>query len=61
MSEQIMGRMWYSVPYLGYFSIAVNEMNIITISVILAVVLIIITGASVLVSKFSKKRGGKNE
>lgn len=61
MSEQIMGRMWYSVPYLGYFSIAVNEMNIITISVILAVVLIIITDASVLVSKFSKKRGGKNE
>ena len=61
MSEQIMGRMWYSVPYLGYFSIAVNEMNIITISVILAVVLIIITGASVLVSKKSKKRGGKNE
>ena len=61
MSEQIMGRMWYSVPYLGYFSIAVNEMNIITISVILAVVLIIITGASVLVSKKGKKRGGKNE
>ncbi len=60
MSEQIMGRLWYSVPYLGYLSIAFNEMNIVTISVILAVVLIIITGASVLVSKVGK-RGGKNE
>ena len=61
MSEQIMGRMWYSVPYLGYLSIAVNEMDVITISVVLAVVLIIITGASVLVSTKRKKRGGKNE
>lgn len=60
MSEQIMGKMWYSVPLLGYFSIAFNEMNVITLSVILAVVLIIITGASVLVST-KRKRGGKNE
>lgn len=60
MSEQIMGRMWYSVPYLGYLSIAVNEMNIIKLSVGLAVVLILITGASMCASKM-RKRGDKNE
>lgn len=60
MSEQIVGKMWYSVPLLGYFAIAFNEMNPITVSVVLAVVLILIIGASTLVSK-SRKRGGRNE
>lgn len=60
MSEQIVGKMWYSIPLLGYLSIALNEMDLVKLSVISSVVLIVLISVSVLVSKF-RKRGGKNE
>ncbi len=60
MSEQIVGKVWYSVPLLGYFSIAFNEINLITLSVIIATVLIGIITVSTVISKV-RKRGGKNE
>ncbi len=60
MSEQIVGKVWYSVPLLGYFSIAFNEMNMITVSVSLAAVLMGIIAVSTIISK-TRKRGGKNE
>lgn len=60
MSEQIMGKVWYSVPLLGYASIALNEMNPIKIGVVVAIILIIIIAASTLIT-ILRKRGGKNE
>lgn len=60
MQEQIVGKLWYSVPLLGYFSIGINELNLINISVIFAVGLIAIIAVSTLVLKF-RKRGDKNE
>ncbi len=60
MSEQIVGKMWYSVPFLGYISIALNEIGAIKLGVIISVILIItIVISTVLIS--TRKRGGKNE
>ncbi len=58
--EQIVGEMWYSVPLLGYISIAVAKIDMIKLSMILAVILIVVIAAAILVKKF-RKRGDKNE
>ncbi len=60
MREQVVGKVWYCVPLLGYFSIALNEFNLITVSVTVAAILIVIIFISMFISKFGK-RGGKNE
>lgn len=60
LSEQIVGKVWYSVPLLGYLSIALNEVNMVSFSVITATVLIVIIFISTILSKV-RKRGGRNE
>lgn len=60
LSEQIVGKVWYSVPLLGYLSIALNEVNLVSFSVITATVLIVIIFVSTILSKV-RKRGGRNE
>ncbi len=62
-SEQIQGKVWYSVPVLGYISIAFSSLDLIKISVILAVVLIalIMTATIIQKTKKSKTRGDSNE
>ena len=60
MSEQIVGKVWYSVPLLGYLSIALNEGNLITLSVAVATVMIVLIFISLIITKV-RKRGGKNE
>ncbi len=61
--EQIVGKVWYSVPLLGYISIFISSMNLIKISVILAIVVIILVTATTIISKSkkSKTRGDSNE
>lgn len=54
MAEQVVGKYWYSVPLLGYVSIYISSLNLIKISVILAVVLIVIITLSTIVSKTKK-------
>ena len=62
-AEQIVGKVWYSVPLLGYISIFISSMNLIKISVILAIVVIILVTATTIISKSkkSKTRGDSNE
>lgn len=62
-AEQIIGRVWYSVPLLGYISIFISSMNLIKISVIIAVVLIVLIALTTIIqkSKKSKSRGDSNE
>lgn len=63
MAEQVMGKVWYSVPLLGYISIFISSLNLIKISVILAIVVIILITLTTLIQKSKKSgsRGGSNE
>lgn len=63
MKEQIAGRYWYSVPLLGYISIFISSMNLIKISVILAIILIVVITLTTILQKTkkSKSRGDSNE
>lgn len=62
-AEQIVGKLWYSVPLLGYASIAFNELGTVKISVILAIVVILLIAVTAAVEKIkkSKVRGDSNE
>ncbi len=60
MGEQIVGKMWYSVPLLGYISIGFSQVNPVELSMIIAIILIVVVIASMIVP-FIRKRGGKNE
>lgn len=61
VKEQIVGKVWYSVPLLGYFSIAFSNLGAVKISVILAVAAIVLISLSAAASKLkkAKTRGGK--
>ena len=61
--EQIIGKVWYSVPLLGYISIFISSFNLIKISVVLAVILIALVTLTTVIqkSKKSESRGGSNE
>ncbi len=54
MKEQIIGRLWYAVPALGYISIFIKSMNLIKISVISAVAAIVVFTAAAVVQKSRK-------
>lgn len=62
-AEQIVGKLWYSAPLLGYASIAFNELGTVKISVILAIVVILLIAVTAAVEKIkkSKVRGDSNE
>ena len=59
--EQIVGKVWYSVPLLGYFSIAFSNLGAVKISVILAVAAIVLISLSAASAKLkkAKTRGDK--
>lgn len=61
VKEQIVGKVWYSVPLLGYFSIVFSNLGAVKISVILAVAAIVLITLSATASKLkkSKTRGDK--
>ncbi len=53
--EQIVGKVWYSVPLLGYISIGIGHIDMIKISVVLAVVLVVLIAAVLLIKHFRKR------
>lgn len=61
VKEQIVGKVCYSVPLLGYFSIAFSNLGAVKISVILAVAAIVLITLSAAASKLkkAKTRGDK--
>lgn len=63
MAEQIKGKVWYSVPLLGYISIFISSLNLIKISVILGIVAIALITLTMIIQKSLKKRtrGDSNE
>lgn len=63
MAEQIQGKVWYSVPLLGYISIMISSFNLIKFSVVLAVIVILLIALTTVItkSKKSKTRGDSNE
>lgn len=62
-SEQIVGKLWYSVPLLGYASIISNQLGMVKISVILAITVIVLITVTAIAEKIkkSKVRGDSNE
>lgn len=54
MKEQLIGKLWYSVPLLGYISIFVKSLNVIKISIISAVFAIIVITAAAIAQKSRK-------
>ena len=54
MKEQIIGKLWYAVPALGYISIFIKSMNLIKISVILAVIAIVVISIAAVAQKSRK-------
>lgn len=63
MAEQIKGKVWYSVPLLGYISIFISSIDTIKISVILGVVVIALIALTTIIqkSKKNRSRGDSNE
>ncbi|MGN1169769.1 MAG: hypothetical protein ACI4RB_06580, partial [Acutalibacteraceae bacterium] len=59
--DQIVAKVWYSVPLLGYFSIVFSNLGAVKISVILAVAAIVLISLSAAASKLkkAKTRGDK--
>lgn len=60
-ADDIVGRMWYSVPYIGYLSIlftGVLGMKVIIVLVVIASALIVV---NTVLSKIKKTRGDNNE
>lgn len=62
-AEQIVGKLWYSVPLLGYVSIVFNELGMVKISVILAIIVILLITVTFTAEKIkkSKVRGDSDE
>lgn len=58
-AEQICGRMWYSVPLVGYFSIAFSSVSQVKGLIILAVAAAVLIAVNMILSK--KRRGDSNE
>lgn len=64
MKEQIIGKLWYAVPALGYISIFISSLDIIKASVILAVIaIVVITAAAVAqkIRKYERKDDGNEQ
>lgn len=59
-AEQIMGRVWFSVPVLGYLSLMLTNVNY---AAIVGIIVLVLMAVSFVVSRFykNKTRGDKNE
>lgn len=60
-AERIVGKMWYKVPLLGYFSIAFSGMSLTKGLIILVLIAVVIIAVNIIVGKALKRRGDKNE
>ena len=60
-ADRIVGKMWYKVPLLGYFSIAFSGMTLTKGLIILVIVAVVIIAVNIIVEKKIKRRGDRNE
>lgn len=54
--DRVVGKMWYSVPLLGYFSIIFNGANQTKILIIIAIVAISLIAVNTVISALNKKK-----
>lgn len=55
-TERVMGKMWYSVPLLGYFSILFNGSGQTKILIIIAIIAILLITVNTVISALNKKK-----
>lgn len=55
-TERVVGKMWYSVPLLGYFSIIFNGASQTKILIIIAIVAILLITVNTVISALNKKK-----
>lgn len=60
-AKNIAGKMWYSVPLLGYFSIIFAGASSTTVLIILVLVAAVFVAVNTVVTKIKKTRGDSNE
>lgn len=60
-AERVVGKMWYSVPFIGYFSILFAGAKSTTVLIILVIVAAALIGVNTILSKNLKSRGDNNE
>lgn len=60
-SSQIVGKMWYSVPLLGYFSIYLSSLTQTKVLIVLAIIAVGLIAVNVILQKIQKRRDNGNE
>lgn len=60
-ADRIVGKMWYSVPFIGYLSILFAGARSTTVLIILVIVAAALIGVNTILSKKMKSRGDNNE
>lgn len=60
-ADRIVGKMWYSVPLLGYFSIAFGGVSQIKGLIILAIAAVALVALNMLLTHMKKKNGGGSD
>lgn len=59
--SDIVGRMWYSIPYIGYLSIIFSGKSSIKLLIALVVIAAVLIALNTVISKSKKTRGDNNE
>lgn len=57
-SDRIVGKLWYSVPLLGYFSIAFGKLTQTKLLIILAAFAVLLMGINTVASAINKRKNG---
>lgn len=57
-SDRIVGKLWYSVPLLGYFSIAFGKLTQTKLLIILASFAVLLMGINTVASAINKRKNG---
>lgn len=58
---RIVGRMWYSVPFLGYAAIVFDGVSSTKALIVLAIVAVALVAINIIIEKTKKMRGDNNE
>lgn len=57
-AERIVGKMWYSIPLLGYFAILFSGVSTATGLIVLASVAVVLVGLNIILTAIKKKNNG---
>lgn len=60
-AERIVGKMWYSMPLLGFPSLIFSGVSLVKILIILVVIACAIIALNIIIEKKQKRRGDSNE